>query len=68
MQLPDLPRIAVIGLGYVGLPLALAFSRKLPTVGFDIDATRVKELVDRHDRTGEASGDELWKNARGHHG
>jgi len=47
------PRIAVIGLGYVGLPLALAISRHFPTTGFDIHAGRIAELVSGIDRTGE---------------
>lgn len=59
MQLPDQPRIAVIGLGYVGLPLALAFSRHVPTVGFDIDAARVEALASGRDQTGEADAEEL---------
>ena len=42
--------IAVMGLGYVGLPVALAFAKKFPTVGFDIDAAKVKELISGHDR------------------
>ena len=37
-------RIAIIGLGYVGLPLALAFGEKFITVGFDINKDRIKEL------------------------
>ncbi|PZR04707.1 MAG: nucleotide sugar dehydrogenase [Archangium gephyra] len=53
-------RIAVIGLGYVGLPVALAFARKFPgTVGFDINVEKVKELASGFDRTGEISKDEL---------
>jgi UDP-N-acetyl-D-galactosamine dehydrogenase len=47
----DTPRIAVIGLGYVGLPLAVAFGRELPTLGFDIRAERVSELASGLDRT-----------------
>ena len=47
------PRIAVIGLGYVGLPLAVALSRHYPVVGFDIDAARISEVTSGHDRTGE---------------
>lgn len=43
-------RVAVIGLGYVGLPLAVAFGRVLPTMGFDIDGTRVRELQEGMDR------------------
>ncbi len=45
--------IAVIGLGYVGLPLAVAIARHYPTVGFDISTARVAELQEGHDRTGE---------------
>lgn len=46
-------RIAVIGLGYVGLPLAVALARHYPTVGFDIAESRVAELRTGCDRTGE---------------
>ena len=46
-------RIAVIGLGYVGLPLAWSLSRKFPVTGFDEDGGRVEELKSGHDRTGE---------------
>jgi len=52
-------RIAVIGLGYVGLPLAVAFGRKYPTLGFDINGKRVAELREHHDHTLEVSPDEL---------
>ena len=52
-------RIAVVGLGYVGLPVALAFARVAPTVGFDIDERRVQELRDDHDRTDEVAPDVL---------
>lgn len=45
--------IAVIGLGYVGLPLALAFSKKRKVIGFDVNQTRVDELSAGFDRTGE---------------
>jgi len=44
-------RIAVIGLGYVGLPLARLFATKYPVVGFDINKTRVDQLKNGHDRT-----------------
>ena len=47
-------QIAVIGLGYVGLPLALEFSKKYPVVGFDINQERVTELNNGFDRTKEA--------------
>ena len=53
------PRIAVIGLGYVGLPLAVALARKFETVGFDIDERRVAELREGKDRTREVDEAEL---------
>jgi UDP-N-acetyl-D-galactosamine dehydrogenase len=52
-------KIAVIGLGYVGLPVALAFARKFPTVGFDINTRRVDMLSRGRDDTGEVSEEEL---------
>lgn len=52
-------KIAVLGLGYVGLPLALEFARKYPTVGFDINSTRVEELRRNEDHTLEADLDIL---------
>ncbi len=52
-------RIGVIGLGYVGLPLAVEFGRKYPTVGFDVKESRVAELQGGTDSTLEASGEEL---------
>ena len=51
--------IAVIGLGYVGLPVALAFALKFNTVGFDIDTPKVKELVSGYDRNHEVPEDVL---------
>jgi UDP-N-acetyl-D-galactosamine dehydrogenase len=53
--------IAVVGLGYVGLPVAVAFGRRARIVGFDINATRVAELRAGHDRTDEVPADELAK-------
>lgn len=44
-------KIAVIGLGYVGLPLAVEFAKKYPVVGFDVNANRVSELNNGHDAT-----------------
>jgi len=55
----DETRVAVIGLGYVGLPLAVEFGRRLDTVGFDINAGRVAELRSGRDATLEASSEEL---------
>lgn len=51
--------IAVIGLGYVGLPLAAAFGRKLPTIGFDKNQTRISELKQGIDTTLELNSQEL---------
>ena len=52
-------KIAVIGLGYVGLPLAVEFAKKYPTVGFDINGPRVDELMNGHDRTLEVEDEDL---------
>lgn len=52
-------KVAVIGLGYVGLPLAVAFGEKRPVVGFDINSKRVAELKKGEDFTREVSSDEL---------
>lgn len=55
----DNVKVAIIGLGYVGLPLAVEFGKKYPTVGFDINQTRVQELRDGNDFTLEVSAEEL---------
>jgi UDP-N-acetyl-D-galactosamine dehydrogenase len=52
-------RIGIIGLGYVGLPLAVEFGKHYPTVGYDIDAGRVAELVGGSDSTLEVTSDEI---------
>ncbi|SDS24759.1 nucleotide sugar dehydrogenase [Christiangramia echinicola] len=52
-------KIAIIGLGYVGLPLARLFATKYPVVGFDINIARVKELMAGHDSTLEVEDDVL---------
>ena len=52
-------KIAVIGLGYVGLPLAVEFGKKVPVVGFDINTNRVAELISGTDHTLEVSDNEL---------
>ena len=52
-------RIAVVGLGYVGLPIAVAFGKLVPVVGFDIDEEKVGELRRGIDRTGEVSAADL---------
>ena len=51
--------IGVIGLGYVGLPLAVEFGRKIKTLGFDINQHRIEELRNGKDRTLETDSDEL---------
>lgn len=52
-------RIAILGLGYVGLPLAIEFSKKYPVTGFDIDSSRIKALQLGEDRTGTYAADAL---------
>ncbi|CAH1043977.1 nucleotide sugar dehydrogenase [Halomonas sp. TD01] len=52
-------KIAILGLGYVGLPLAVAFSKYFPTIGFDIKKTRIEELMQGKDNTREVSEAEL---------
>lgn len=63
MQLADL-RIAIIGLGYVGLPLAVEFGKKVPVVGFDIYQKRISELKNGQDHTLEVSPEELKQAAQ----
>ena len=52
-------KITIVGLGYVGLPLAVAFSKKFKVIGFDIDQLRIQELEEGHDRTLEIKDDLL---------
>ena len=58
LQLSDL-KIAIIGLGYVGLPLAVEFGKKVPVIGFDIHQKRIDELKSGQDHTLEVSPEEL---------
>ena len=58
LQLSDL-KIAIIGLGYVGLPLAVEFGKKVPVIGFDIHQKRIDELQSGQDHTLEVSPEEL---------
>jgi UDP-N-acetyl-D-galactosamine dehydrogenase len=51
--------VSVVGLGYVGLPVAVAFGKKRRTIGFDIQTKRIEELRSGHDRTGEVLSEEL---------
>ena len=53
------PTIAIVGLGYVGLPLAVAFAKKYAVIGFDINETRVKDLQNGKDNTLECSEEEI---------
>lgn len=52
-------KIAVVGLGYVGLPLAAAFGRKVEVIGFDTSIEKIGELRDGHDATGELTSEDL---------
>ena len=53
-------RISVVGLGYVGLPLAVALARSFPVTGYDISKTRIDELRRGIDRTHEVPHDVRW--------
>ena len=66
MKLSDY-RICVIGLGYVGLPLARLFSTKFETIGYDTNKARVEALMTGHDSTLEVS-DDLLQDAIANHG
>src|SRR5690606_36639359 len=57
----QIKKIAIIGQGYVGLPLALAFADFFPVIGFDINETRIHELKSGIDRTLETDADELLR-------
>ncbi len=58
MELEDF-KIAIIGLGYVGFPLAVEFGKNIPTLGFDIDTSRIAELNTGFDRTQEVTAEQL---------
>ena len=57
------PRISVLGLGYVGLPLAVALAAHYPVTGFDVKAGRIQEIAKGLDRTGEVD-EEALKSSR----
>jgi UDP-N-acetyl-D-galactosamine dehydrogenase len=57
------PRIVIVGLGYVGLPLAVALARKFDAIGFDVDSDRVAELRSGIDRTREVDEGDLCQSA-----
>ena len=52
-------KIAIVGLGYVGLPLAVEFGKKRPVVGFDISSSRIAQLREGLDTTREVSSEEI---------
>src|SRR5699024_11965762 len=54
-------KIAVVGLGYVGLPVAVSFGMHHEVIGFDISETRIKELKEGYDRTNEVNDRDLSK-------
>lgn len=58
MKLDDLS-LAIVGLGYVGLPLAVSFSKKRKVIAFDINSSRIKELISGHDATLEVNKKDL---------
>jgi len=58
--------ICIVGLGYVGLPLAVEFAQKYPTIGFDVNPQRIDELVNGHDKTLEIADDYLSDVIRNH--
>jgi len=57
-------KIAIIGLGYVGLPLAIEFGKKFPTIGFDINTSRINDLKAGKDRTLEVNSEEITEAER----
>ncbi len=58
---PPVAPVAVVGLGYVGLPLAVAFGKKIPTVGFDIDVRKLRHFRQGNDPTGEVAAEDFAK-------
>ena len=54
-------KLAVIGLGYVGMPIAVQFAKKVDVVGFDVNSSKISEYKKGHDVTGEAGDEELKK-------
>lgn len=59
MQLSQAIKLAIVGLGYVGLPLAVEFGKKRSVIGFDINTDRIKALISGHDHTMEVSPADL---------
>ena len=59
---PQDKTVCIAGLGYVGLPLALAFSEHLKTIGFDVDAGKINELFNANDNPGETAAPSVMCN------
>ena len=59
MKIDDSLKIGIIGLGYVGLPLAVEFGKRFETYGFDINSSRIKALENLVDKTNELESNEL---------
>ena len=59
MKNNEIKSIAIIGQGYVGLPLAIEFGKKYPTLGFDINTDRIEDLKNGIDLTNEATPEQL---------
>lgn len=57
-------KLCIIGLGYVGLPLAVEFGKKVPTIGFDINAARIDDLRKGIDQTMEVSSTQLSQSSK----
>ena len=55
--------LSIVGLGYVGLPLAIEFSKHLDVIGFDINSQRIKELEEGLDKTREIAAESLQKSS-----
>lgn len=61
--MPMRKKVGVVGLGYVGLPVAAAFGQKVPVIGYDVDAARIAALQTGRDETGELTADELARSS-----
>ena len=66
MQSLESTRVAIVGLGYVGLPLAVEYGKQYDTTGFDVNPVRIEELRNGHDRTLEVDATELGAASRLH--
>jgi len=51
--------VGIVGLGYVGLPLAVAFGKRMPTIGYDLSETKIAQYRTHHDATGEVAAEDL---------